>query len=196
MAAHYDVGGSVVEDGPWQSLPFEMTSDGMEEFKRLVATTPRAPMVYVHVECPGRRVLRIGGTNPGIHRRWGTAPDGHVSTFQWATTKTGPYGERHGKRREIPAVEFPHYVLFFKRLERMTTRVWFLEWAERPLKRKEDALIRKYHPVWEQFFDRCNEQEVRQGLSRGPAVSACDFSDPALPRIDNLLSNLLWPFPS
>ena len=73
--------------------------------------------------------------------------------------------------------------------------MWFLEWAERPLRPKEDELRGKYGPVWEQFFDRCNERGVRQGRSRRPAVSDCDFSDPELPTIDDLRSKLRWPFP-
>jgi len=172
-----------------------MTLKGMVEFKRLVAMTPRLSMVYVQVECSSRQVLRIGKTNHGIHRRWGTAPDGHVSTFQWAATKTGPYGQGHGRQRKVPAKAFPHYVLFFKRLEGKSTCVWFLECADSPVQKKEYELRNKYGPVWEQFFERCNERKVREGQSRGPAVSACDFSDLELPGIDDLRSDLLWPFP-
>ena len=83
-----------VECGRWESLPLLMSRRGVDAFKRLTEKTLRQPMVYVHVEMQSRGVLRIGKAEKGIHRRWATDPNGHFATFEWATTKSGPYGPK------------------------------------------------------------------------------------------------------
>ncbi len=173
-----------VESGRWDSLPLEMSRRGVDNFKRLTEKTPRQPMVYVHVEMPSRRVLRIGKAEHGIYRRWATDPNGHLATFKWATSKSGPYQGYAGK--------FPHYVLFFRLLDGMATRVWFLTCSKVTINFKEKELDHRYVPVWKTFLRLSREEGVRQGKRRGPAVSCCDFTDPALPTLEGLQSKRLW----
>src|SRR5437899_247324 len=107
-------------DGFWKSLTMEMSRQGVADFMRLTEYDPecKLPAVYVHVETPTGRVLRVGQTKAGIHRRWTTAPNGHLATFEWAMG----WSERY----RTYAPKFPKYMLFFWRLAGVTTEVWFL----------------------------------------------------------------------
>ncbi len=175
----------VVNDRRWDSIPLEMSHQGVARFKVLTASVPRVPMVYAHVETETRQVLRIGKGVNGIHRRWTTDPNGHLSTFEWATKRRGPYRPY--------ARKFPHYLLFFHLLHGMQTEVWFtaVDWAV--IESEEKGFIKKYAPVWEQFLGLCNDRGVREDKPLGPAVSDCDFTNPSLPTLDGLQSTLLWP---
>lgn len=177
---------SIIQAGRWEVLPLEMNRQGVAHFSALTKSAPRLPAVYVHVEMPTGRVLRVGHTKVGIHRRWTTSKNGHLATFEWAMGWSDRYGIDN-------ANEFPHYILFFRRLAEMRTRLMFLTRDESFVEDEEDKLIAEYGPVWQEFLRMCNERGVRQGKSRGPAVTRCDFTDPALPKIDGLQSKRLWP---
>ena len=174
-----------VEGDQWKSLPLEMSRQGVADFKALTQSSPRQPAIYVHVEETTRRVLRIGKAERGIHLRWTTARNGHLATFEWAmgwSDRYRPY-----------AYKFPHYVLFFRLLAGMSTEVWFLTCDKSTVKVEEEQLIAQFYPVWEKFNSLCGMQGVREGEPRGQAVSARDFTDTALPRIERLRSKRLWP---
>jgi hypothetical protein len=170
--------------GRWESLPLEMSRRGVDHFRALTLSAPRGPAVYVHVETPTKRVLRVGQTGDSIHGRWATSPKGHLSTFEWALDGTGSY------RPHAP--NFPEYVLFFYRLAGMQTWVWTLTCDRSRVTSKEDEIICEYGPIWEDFLRLCVARGVKRGKPGGQAVSRRDFSDPALPTLDGLKSKKLW----
>src|SRR2546428_13586516 len=105
-----------VNTGRWESLPLVMSRQGVADFKTLTQSAPHQPAVYVHVEDPTGRVLRVGKAEGGIHRRWATARNGHLATFEWAMGWSDRY--------QLYAPKFPRYVLFLSRLAGMRTKHW------------------------------------------------------------------------
>src|SRR5688572_28062359 len=97
--------------GQRESLPLDMSRQGVADFKALTQSAPDQPAVYVHIEIPMGRVLRVGKAEDGIHRRWTTARNGHLATFEWAMG----WSERY----QLYAPKFPQYVLFVRRLAGM-----------------------------------------------------------------------------
>src|SRR5205809_631701 len=70
--------------GRWESVPLEMSRGGIANFAMGTRRVSPQPAVYVHVELPTGRVLRVGKAETGVHRRWTASANGHLSTFEWA----------------------------------------------------------------------------------------------------------------
>ncbi len=175
----------VVKGERWERVTLEMNPQGVADFRTLTQSASHQPAVYVHIEAPTRRVLRVGKAEGGLHRRWTTARNGHLATFEWAMG----WSERY----QPYAPKFPKYVLFFWRLAGMRTNLWFLTCEKPSVDDKEEDLIAEYGPIWEEFRRVCKAKGVRKGERLGRAVSGRDFTDPALPNLDGLQSRRLWP---
>jgi hypothetical protein len=176
----------ILTDESWKTIPLELTSSGLGQFKKLTASDSRKPVVYVHVESATQRVLRIGIACKGIHDRWTRATNGHISTFEWSMEYSTTY--------KGMAWRFPQYVLFFRRLANLRTTVWTVTCcSEQSAKRVEKILTLEFQPVWEKFDSLCKTIGIRKGQPAASTVDDRTFADPGLPDLNLLQSGRTWP---